>query len=220
MSPTCPSEREWDELAAGLILGSAADRLLEHASGCANCAATLKAAIEVFAPEASVAVISPPAPRLWWIGAAIAAAALLMAGLWWRQASKPEPLTELARSYTSRRTIALRIPGAAHSPLRIDRSGTGPSLGNQPPELLEQAALIGRNLGEDPQSSLWIHAKGRLALIEWKPIEAIDALKTARDLGAAEPGISIDLASAYFERAEQRGPEGAADLTLAQGVPA
>ena len=49
--PACPPEGTWDELAIGLIVGPEADRLLEHASYCVECALHLKAAIEVFGPE-------------------------------------------------------------------------------------------------------------------------------------------------------------------------
>ncbi len=216
----CPDERTWDELASGLVRGEAADRLLEHASTCEVCAHTLRLSIAVFGPENHVAEIAPPArSRRRWLGWAAAAAIVMsLAGYWFLKRPASTPLAELARTYTDRRTIPLRIPGAAHAPLRVDRSGSGGSLTSQSPELLEQAARIARLVRDAPQNAAALHAKGRLALLEWKPAEAIEALQAARDLGAAQPDVLIDLATAYFERAEQRGANGAADLTLAQDL--
>ncbi len=217
----CPDERTWDELASGLVRGEAADRLLTHASTCDACAHTLRLAIEVFGPEHRVAELAAPAPsQRRWLGWAAAAAAVLVSlgAYWFLRHPATTPLTELARSYTDRRTIPLRIPGAGHAPLRLDRSGPGGSLTSQSPELLEQAARIARLVREGRQNATALHAKGRLALLEWKPAEAIEALRSARDLGAAQPDVLIDLATAYFERAEQRGANGAADLTLAQDL--
>jgi len=213
----CPVEREWDELAAGITLGEPADRLIEHASTCATCAVTLRDALEVFA-EAEPAVLVMPSHRSrnWWPMVAVAAGVVLAVGGWWRFKAQPDPLNQLAAAYSDRRTIELRVPGSAHGPLRVARSGAGAALTNQSPDLLEVAARVGRQLRETPSSPNWLHAKGRLALLEWKPAEAIESLQAARDLGAPEPDITIDLATAYFERAEQKGAEGAADLTLAQ----
>ena len=210
----CPSERSWDELAAGLISGIKADGLLQHASWCQPCAATLAAAIELFRPETVVIPMPMAGKRIGiWLGAIAASLAFICVG-WW-MLLQSEPLSALARAYTNQRTFEPRISGAEFGRFSVDRS-SAKGLSSRPQALLEVASRIGPALASKPRDPLWLHAKGRLALLDDKPDEAIQPLRTALDLDAANKVISIDLATAYYLRALRRGDQGTSDLTLAQ----
>ena len=221
--PACPPEGTWDELAIGLIVGPEADRLLEHASYCPGCAIHLKAAIEVFGPErnaddARERKVIEMKPRRFirsakWLGAAAAAVAVTV-GLWMIQnRGKADPLDQLAQAYTAHRTLDLRIPGAAHSALRVERSANGIAMSDRPPEMLDAAARIARDSASHKSDPAWLHAKGRLALLEGKAAEAIDSLVAARDLGGSGDDVTVDLATAYYVRG--RTNNNSADYTLA-----
>lgn len=235
----CPPERIWDELATGLITGVAAERYLDHASWCEACALRLREAIEVFQPEEAaqseriqpIPVALPeskpmpeparPRPSRAWIPWAIAASLVASAGLgyyaWFGRATA-DPLAQLAVAYSKERTFELRIPGAAHGRYDATRSGGGGSLANRPEEWIAVAGRVRSQLAAQPRDPLWLHAQGRLALLDHRPDEAIAALLVARDFGAAHDDVAVDLATAYYQRAMARGDEGAADLTLAQDL--
>lgn len=217
----CPSPDAWDRLAAGLIRGPEADALIEHASWCRECALRLADSLEIFRAEPEVAPLPAPMPLpkrsgfLTW--GAIAAAVAVAAGLAWWSTRPPHPLTQLAGAYAQHRSWEFRIPGAGYSPHRAPRAG-GASLADRPPEVLAAAARINAELNAHPREAAWVHARGRLALIEGRPDDAIEALKMARDLGAPAAEASVDLASAYYLRALKRGESGAGDLTMSQDI--
>jgi tetratricopeptide (TPR) repeat protein len=209
----CPPEMAWDELAAGLTHGAPADVLLEHASWCEECAAKLRASIEIFAPQeeseqpSNVVALRQPALRLggirrYWPAAALVAA--LAGGAVWMWLRPPDPLTELAALYSANRSLELRVPDAPYGPMRVPRGSAGGGLSKQPATMLETAARIQRGLEASPGDAHILHARGRLALLEWHPQEAIDALEAARDTGAAGAGPLIDLATAYYEMAKRQ----------------
>src|SRR5260370_26058225 len=149
---TCPPQQIWDELVAGLIRGEQARLLAEHASLCADCAALLRASIEVFGPENQTLTVASrglfgrrrPAsaedPRgsakifAWRI--AMAAAALIgVLGtpyLYRRHTQPVNPLTHLAAAYTTHRTLELRIPGAGHAIMRLEGLVAPGSLPDEP----------------------------------------------------------------------------------------
>src|SRR5205809_544257 len=116
----CPPDSVWDELAAGLRNGPAAEALIEHASWCRECSSKLRSSIEVFTQEDSVAPVRQMplrrhAPAVSWRVGRLAVAAGLMAvfagtGAWLWLRSARSPLAELAEVYTADRTIELRVP--------------------------------------------------------------------------------------------------------------
>jgi tetratricopeptide (TPR) repeat protein len=137
--------------------------------------------------------------------AGVALGAILAAGSfsWWfwqRQAATP-PLAALATAYSARRTIELRLPGAAHSPLRVNRS---PSPADLPPELLESQARIQRRLEREPADAPWLYARGRAQILQWHFDDAIRSFEAAAAAQAESAEFWTDFATAYFERAEVR----------------
>lgn len=150
-------------------------------------------------------------PPRWWtlawpaLNYAAAAVALVIAATlaFW---PTPRPATEeaeqlLAEAYTEQRTLELRIPGAGHAPVRVER-GPERSRLSRPPALLEAEALIARQLRNSPNDASWWHMRGRAELLDWKYEAAIKSLKRALDSQPDSAPIKVDLATAYFQRAE------------------
>jgi CHAT domain-containing protein len=144
-------------------------------------------------------------PRPLWLALA---AAIVIGGILVSKAvfTPQEPSPLLARAYTAQRTIELRIPGADYGPLRLQR-GTRGSRADRPAELSEADAAIRRHLDANPSDPLWLWTKGRADLLDWSYDDAIRTLSLALDLDATagarvKAGILVDLATAYFQRAE------------------
>jgi tetratricopeptide (TPR) repeat protein len=229
----CPDPKTWVRFAAGLCPGHEQDSLLEHAAGCPACAARLKdlsGAVAFEEPSATdeVAAIDAIEGRLdrklkglshemsrpgrsamsrrpWMlaIAACLVAASGFSAWFIWGQVRPHPPFQLLADAYTSRRTLELRIPGAAYAPLRIARGSDG--LSDAPPALLESQLEIHRHLAAHPEDSAWLHAQGRAQLLDWQYDAALRSFEAAADLGANSPDFLTDYGSAYYERAERNG---------------
>src|SRR5215469_8743408 len=144
-------------------------------------------------------------PRPLWLALA---AAIVIGGILVSKAvfTPQEPSHLLAQAYTAQRTIELRIPGADYGPLRLQRGGRG-SRADRPAELSEADAAIRRHLDANPSDPLWLWTKGRADLLDWSYDDAIRTLSLALDLDASagarmKAGILVDLATAYFQRAE------------------
>jgi tetratricopeptide (TPR) repeat protein len=227
-------------LAAGLPTLRSADELLSHASNCEHCAEELRQAVALMSGvetpaereflreiegRAEVAAHAPPdggqvrvmppqrlrPGRVKWLVAATAA--FCTAGItWWFAGSARDHGVELARIYSTHREFELRIPGAAYGRF----SGTRGSESRHSPEFLELAARIAKDLRDRPGDTRLLAAKGRLELLSLNPVAAIEALKTAQDLGATAPETAIDLATAYYLRGRQN--QNNADFTMAVEV--
>ena len=138
---------------------------------------------------------------------AVAAGFLLIAvvtGAWLLFRGRENADELLSRAYTEQRTLEIRIPNARYAPLRVNREA-GQSNLSKPSALLEAEAIIARKLNERPRDPLWLAAKGRAELLDWNYDSAIFTLGKARELKPDSLGIKLDLASAYFERAEATG---------------
>ena len=204
----CPPDDVWAKLAAGVIRGPAADKLLTHSAQCESCAIQLKEAIYLLGPDAEAEPVAPM-KRRWWPVLAIAAALLITVGVWsWRVYTRP-PLALLAQAYTSHRPFEMRIGGAKYGAVRVERGS--PSAG--PPELLEAAAAIQRHVKERQEDAPWLHAEGRAALLDRRFDAAIQSFQAAAQLGERAPDFWVDFATAYYGRAEARSME--ADYTKA-----
>jgi len=118
----------------------------------------------------------------------------------------------LTSAYTEQRPIEMRLPNAHHAPLRVER-GTEISRLNRPAALLEAEALVAKNLALHPSDPSWISLKGRIDLLEGNEEAAIASFQQAASIDPKSMTIKVDLASAYFERAESEGR--AADYGLA-----
>ncbi|MGB6385337.1 MAG: CHAT domain-containing protein [Terriglobales bacterium] len=144
-------------------------------------------------------------PRIAMAGAALlAVVAVVAAGSWVavhrNQADTADSL--LARAYTEKRTLELRIAGANYAPLRVSL-GPAASFTSRPPALLKAEALIASQLESHPSDPAWLQAKAQADVLEGKYDAAVEALRRAQELDPHSPALLIDLATAYFQRALQ-----------------
>jgi CHAT domain-containing protein/tetratricopeptide (TPR) repeat protein len=107
----------------------------------------------------------------------------------------------IAAAYTEQRTIEMRLPNTRHAPMRVERGKENSHL-SRPPSLLEAEALVARNLALHPSDPAWISLKGRIDLLEGNEEAAITSFQRAAAIDPQSAAIKVDLASAYFERAE------------------
>ncbi len=108
----------------------------------------------------------------------------------------------LARAYTQQRTLEPRIAGASYAPLRVSRGGAA-SFTSRPPALLKAEALIATQLESHPSDPSWLQAKAQADVLEGKYDAAVETLRRALELEPHSPALLIDLATAYFQRAQQ-----------------
>lgn len=107
----------------------------------------------------------------------------------------------LARAYTEKRTLELRIGGADYAPPSVSL-GPSASFASRPAALLEAEAVIARQLESHPADSAWLQAKAQADVLEGKYGAAVEALRHALELTPHSPTLLTDLATAYFERAQ------------------
>ncbi len=121
--------------------------------------------------------------------------------------NQPAAATELlARAYTEKRTLELRIAGAGYAPLRVSR-GPAASFISRPAALLKAEALIASQLESHPSDPLWLQAKAQADVLEGKYDAAVEALRHALEVEPHSPAFLIDLATAYSQRAQQENRE-------------
>ncbi len=126
----------------------------------------------------------------------------------------------LARAYTEKRTLELRIAGADYAPLRVSR-GSSASFTSNPPALLKAEALIAGQLQSHPSDPAWLQAQARADVLEGKYDPAVESLRRALELEPHSSALLIDLATAYFQRAQQEDKKddlGAAYEYLSQAL--
>lgn len=141
-------------------------------------------------------------PRIAMAGAALLA--VVVAGSW-VAVHRDQPAAAnklLARAYTEKRTLELRIAGANYAPLRVSL-GPAASFTSRPPALLKAEALIASQLESHPSDPAWLQAKAQADVLEGKYDAAVEALRRAQELDPHSPALLIDLATAYFQRALQ-----------------
>ena len=108
----------------------------------------------------------------------------------------------LARAYTEKRTLELRIAGAGYAPLRVSL-GPAASFISRPAALLKAEALIASQLESHPTDPSWLQASAEADVLEGKYDAAVEALRRALELEPHSPALLTDLATAYFQRAQQ-----------------
>lgn len=140
-------------------------------------------------------------PRLAMAGAAFAA--VVAAASWIAVHSRhPDSAGQLlARAYTEQRTLEVRFGGAAYAPLRVQR-GPEASFADRTASLLKAEALIASQLPSHPTDPSWLGAKARADLLEGKYDAAVESLRRALESSPNSPELMVDLASAYFQRAQ------------------
>ena len=144
--------------------------------------------------------------RLVWATAAVCALALTVSFaifLWTR--NEPNHVEGLlAKAYSQRRSLDMRITGAAFASVHEVRGQEANSSRlEQPAALLEAESLIAKRLESHPDDLTWLHARGRAGLLEGDYENAIPTLEEASRLWPNDPQITEDLASAYFMRGER-----------------
>jgi tetratricopeptide (TPR) repeat protein len=149
----------------------------------------------------------------WILGAA--AVLLLGAGIGlWLGYSEPSLSATnqlISAAYTERRPFEPRFPGAGIGPLRQQR---GLQQQRESPQSLKEAkAIVARRLTRNPKNPGWLQAKARIDLLDGNYQSAIDGLLVTSMARPDDVSMMVDLATAYFERAETSGTS--ADLDLA-----
>lgn len=135
----------------------------------------------------------------WWV--AVAASILAVIGtLWWTSSrNTPEAAFALiAQAYSQQRPFELRIPGADHAPVVVERG----ALESPAVALLDAQRLIADRIKQAPDSAAWLRANARADLLQWRYSAAIEALRHAQETEPNNPGILGDLGIAYLQRAE------------------
>ncbi len=120
---------------------------------------------------------------------------------WRERANSPPHL--LAEAYFEQRTLELRIPGAAHAPIRVKRGPGETTPFDRPGALGLAEHLIVDDLRGNPDDQQLLLLRGRANLLEWSYEAAITDMDRALDLQSDEAGVLDGLATAYFERAAQ-----------------
>lgn len=137
----------------------------------------------------------------WSIGAAAAVIALAVGlGLFFRtRHNSPDALIRLA--YAQQRTIEMRIPGADYGPIQVERDNGRSSI-SSPRPLLEAEVLIKSGLEKTPNDPELLRQKAETDMLTGNYQPAIDTLNHALHVRPESVPLLIDLATAYFERAE------------------
>jgi CHAT domain-containing protein len=123
----------------------------------------------------------------------------------WFALRRNDPATAnrlLARAYSEKRTLELRIPGAAYAPPSVSL-GPSASFTSRPAALLKAEALIASQIESNPSEPAWLQAQARADVLEGKYAAAIEALRRALQLQPHSPDILTDLGTAYFQQAQQ-----------------
>jgi tetratricopeptide (TPR) repeat protein len=226
--PECPEAAVWASLAAGLTDPARKDTLLAHASQCDACGALLRELAQDFSEMSETELQdleklesarpdwqrsmarrmalesggAPAKPRFppWLLRAAAVLVAL--GGGWWGYEHwvLSDPARLIAQAYTRQRPFDLRIAGAGHGPVRIER-GAGSAF-HRPPSLLEAEARIARELEKDRDSAKWLELRARAEMLGWDAETAIATLQHALDQKPDDPALLADLGMAYALRAE------------------
>ncbi|HEY6252080.1 MAG TPA: hypothetical protein VI685_19150, partial [Candidatus Angelobacter sp.] len=113
----------------------------------------------------------------------------------------------VASAYSERRTIEMRLPNALYgkfNPVPVVK-GTGDSgdWKSVPASLVEAEALLKQKNSSGDLKPQWLQVEGRIDLLQGgsRSIdEAIDAFEKALNRQPDNPGLKVDLATAYFEK--------------------
>jgi CHAT domain-containing protein/cytochrome c-type biogenesis protein CcmH/NrfG len=141
-------------------------------------------------------------PRLAMVGVSLLAVVGMGSWVIMQRRSQPAAAELLARAYSQKRTIELRIGDARYAPLRVSR-GPAASFTSRSPALLKAEALIASQLDAHPSDPAWLQSQAQADLLEGKYDAAVEALRHALELEPHSPAILTDLATAYFQRAQQ-----------------
>jgi tetratricopeptide (TPR) repeat protein len=139
----------------------------------------------------------------------VGASALLMAlgiGLWVESTRSSLLATNrlIAQAYSEQRTLVPRFEDARYGPLRQERGELNSQI-DLPQALKDAKVQIAGELSRNSTNPGWLQAKARVDLLEHHHQAAIEALQQAVTSLPDDSSLNVDLAIAYFERAEATG---------------
>jgi tetratricopeptide (TPR) repeat protein len=137
--------------------------------------------------------------RTWLARAAAIILAMGVGWLGWDLGLAPNPARLIATAYTERRPFDLRIPGAGHAAVTVQRGPAGSSL-QRPAALLEAEAKIARELERNPQSVKWLDLRARAAMLDADADTAVATLERARQRAPDDAVLLADSGMAYALR--------------------
>lgn len=151
----------------------------------------------------------PPTSRprrlgFWSLYAVAAAVLIILSAFVLRRFPSPSPQTLLADAYSEHRTLELRIPGAKHAPIHLER-GAGSSNLDKPGSLLRAESVIAERLRRKPNDPELLDAKAVADLMDGNFDSALQTLQRALETQPDSPALMTDLATAYFAQAEASG---------------
>jgi tetratricopeptide (TPR) repeat protein len=143
--------------------------------------------------------------KVW--GVPLGAAAIVAVGaailIDWNSPSLSSTNQLIAQAYSEERPIELRFPGAAYAPVRQERGAGSPdrSRMDEPSALLQAETQIARARARHPHDPGWMQAQARVDLFEGHADQAIELLQQSEAARPEDDSVSIDLATAFYERA-------------------
>jgi CHAT domain-containing protein/cytochrome c-type biogenesis protein CcmH/NrfG len=139
-------------------------------------------------------------PRVWaYTGIAAVLAVSAAATFFFLRGNSPDAL--IHQAYAQQRMVELRIPGAGYGPIQVQRA-SGRSQMNSPSTLLEAEVQIKRGLESKPDDPDLLRQKAEIDLLTLNYQPALETLNHASRLRPNSFELLVDMATAYFERAE------------------
>jgi CHAT domain-containing protein len=137
------------------------------------------------------------------LATAMAAALIVSLPLWWFTYSRSGNNVDrlLSRAYTEQRTMEMRLAGADYAPVEAFRGGESSEF-HRPTSLLEAEVIIAKQLASNPDEPFWLDAQARADLMNDDYASAIPVLERAHRYAPEDREVGINLASAFFLRAE------------------
>jgi tetratricopeptide (TPR) repeat protein len=111
-------------------------------------------------------------------------------------------------AYAEKRQIDFQLPGAPYTPNRRER-GAG---SERPAALAEAESIAAEQLESHPGDPRWLAARGRIDLLAGDYGTAIERLELALAKLPDSETVQIDLAAAYYQRAQTDDYQKAYDL--------
>jgi len=138
--------------------------------------------------------------RLIWC---VAIVCVPIAVLFWIVREQTRPVEQLLlEAYTQQRVVELRVPNAAYSTLSREKNDRVYSRLDRPQSLLLAESRIAEELKDSPANPGVLKLRARADLLDWNYQDAIETLKYALEDAPDSLDLQMDLATAYFERAE------------------
>src|SRR5262249_9732743 len=110
----------------------------------------------------------------------------------------------IVQAYAEQRTIELRFAGAKYRPMHVERGLSTSSVKGS--ESLNRAELLIREYSKtNPKDPKWLQAKARVSLLDRDFESALALLRNALEMQSDSPQLLTDIATGYFEQAQETG---------------